>query len=421
VTKTNSFAVDNVIFDTIQSENAKIQQFQSTATPQVATRLAEIHAAYPGMSGGVKLAMAKSGMSNETIDKIYPQASSVALVKATEPPKQKSWYERNVTDKIKTTSRYTFAALNLPLDMLQGAASQAFDNNGDIDGWFINTDLGSMIANDTESGSGYFMSGKARELQAERARRYRGTIGGHAWTIGRGFASTVSSPDTMAFNLISGVLDAATALAVPTVPFAGQARKAIIAAEEVGKGGKLVSGAADILQSVGKGSTAINFTKMTAKEIEDARAGVLVGRQVDFEQANRWFGTAHSQRVIDRTAQTNDFLGVWDLWGRKIEPELASAMAKESDPNKIRLMLLDQLGTHKGLSDTGDIIGGKKVYASLARRDQWINKLEVGKKVSRAYAKMPTRNFNLMKAESPADQIKHLETIDRMLKLTDFV
>ena len=207
MTKTNSFAVDNVIFDTIQSENAKIQQFQSTATPQVATRLAEIHASYPGLSGGVKLAMAKSGMGNETIDKIYPQASSVALVKATEPPKQKSWYERNVTDKIKTTSRYTFAALNLPLDMLQGAASQAFDNNGDIDGWFINTDLGSMIANDTESGSGYFMSGKARELQAERARRYRGTIGGHAWTIGRGFASTVSSPDTMAFNLISGVLD----------------------------------------------------------------------------------------------------------------------------------------------------------------------------------------------------------------------
>ena len=418
MTKTNSFAVDNVIFDTLQAENTKVEQFKSQATPQIAARIGEIHKVYPGLGLGVKLAMAKSGMSNETIDKIYPHGTSAALVNSTQPKKEKSWFERNVMDKAKTGTRYGFAALNLPLDFVQGGLAQAFDNNGDIDGWFISTDLGSMIANDTESGSGFFMGGKARELQAERARRYRGTIGGHAWTIGRGLASTVFTPDTMAFNLMSGAFDAATALAVPAVPFAGQARKAILAAEEVGKGGKLVSGAADVLQSVGKGSTTIGFTKMTAKEIDDARAGVLVGRQVDFEQANRWFGTVSSQRVIDRTSETNDFLGVWDLWGRKIEPELAMSMAKESDPNKIRLMLLDQLGTHKGLVDTGDITGGKKIYASLARRDQWLNTIPLGDKISRAYAKMPTRNFNLMKAESPADQIKHLDTIDRMLKLS---
>jgi hypothetical protein len=89
VTKTNSLAVENIIFDTLQSENVKVNQFQATATPQIATRLGEIHAAYPGLTVGVKLAMAKSGMSNQTIDKIYPQASSVTLVKATEPPKQK--------------------------------------------------------------------------------------------------------------------------------------------------------------------------------------------------------------------------------------------------------------------------------------------------------------------------------------------
>lgn len=418
MTKTNSLAVENIIFDTLQSENVKVNQFQATATPQIATRLGEIHAAYPGLTVGVKLAMAKSGMSNQTIDKIYPQASSVSLVQATEAPKQKTWYQRNVMDKVKTGSRYGFAALNLPLDIIQGTAAQAFDNNSSIDGWFASTDIGSLIKNDTEAGSGFFLGGKARELQAQRAREYRGTIGGHAWTIGRGLASTVFQPDTMGFNLMSGILDAATALAVPAVPGASQVKGAILAAEEAGKGGALISGAARALETVGKGSTVINATKMTAKEIDDARKGILVGSQVDFEKANRWFGTAHAQRVIDRTAESNDFSTVWNLFGKKIEPQLALDLSKESDPNKIRLILLDQLGTHKGLVDTGDIKGGKKVYMSLANRDKYLNQYALGRKVSRAYAYVPNRSFNLLKAESPADQIKHLDTIDRMLKLS---
>jgi hypothetical protein len=418
VTKTNSFAVDKVIFDTLQSENAKVEQFKSTATPQTATRLGEIHGAYPGLTLGVKLAMAKSGMSNDIINKIYPHATGVSLVSATEPPKQKTWYQRNVMDKVKTGSRYGFAALNLPLDVIQGTAAQAFDNNSSIDGWFASTDLGSLIKNDTEAGTGYFLGGKARQLQAQRAREYRGTIGGHAWTIGRGLASTVFTPDTLGFNLMSGVFDAATALAVPTIPGAKQVKGAIVAAEEAGKGGRVVAGTARALESVGKGSTVINATKMTAKEIDDARKGILVGSQVDFEKANRWFGTAHAQRVIERTAETNDFSSVWSLFGKKIEPQLALNLAKESDPNKIRLMLLDQLGTHKGLVDTGDIKGGKKVYMSLANRDKYLNQHALGRKVSRAYAYVPNRSFNLFKAESPADQIKHLDTIDRMLKLS---
>lgn len=418
MTKTNSLATDSVIQDTLKAEEAKAQSLQASANPQTASRLGEINKSYPGLSLGVKLAMAKSGMSDETINKIYPHGINASLQASAKPKKEKSWFERNVMDKAKTGSRYTFAALNLPLDVTQGAFAQLFDNNKDIDGWFASTDLGSLIKNDTEAGTGFFMGGKARELQAQRAREYRGTIGGHAWTIGRGLASTVFAPDTMAFNLMSGAFDAATAIAIPTIPGAKPLKQAILTAEEAGKGGKLISGAAAAYETIGRGSSVIGATKMTAAEIDDARKGVLVGNQVDFEKANRWFGTAHSQRVIDRTAETNDFAGVSDLWGGKIEPSLALAMAKESDPNKIRLMLLDQLGTHKGLVDTGDITGGKKIYASLARRDQFINSFELGKKVSRAYAYMPQRSFNLMKAESPADQIKHLDTVKRMMKLS---
>lgn len=418
MTKTNSLATDNVIQATLKAENSKIDQYKTTATPELSARLGEINRSYPGLSVGVKLAMAKSGMSNDIISKIYPHGVNATLQTSTQPKKEKSWFERNVMDKAKTTSRYTFAALNLPLDVTQGAFAQLFDNNEDIDGWFASTDLGSLIKNDTEAGSGFFMGGKARELQAQRAREYRGTIGGHAWTVGRGLANTIFAPDTMAFNLMSGAFDAATAVAIPTIPGAKPLKQAIFAAEEAGKGGKLVTAATTAYETIGRGSNVINPTKMSQELIDDARKGVLVGNQVDFEKANRWFGTAHSQRVIDRTAETNDFAGVFDLWGGKIEPSLAMDMAKESDPNKIRLMLLDQLGTHKGLVDTGDITGGKKVYASLARRDKFISELPLGKQVSRAYSYMPNRSFNLLKAESPADQIKHLDTIKRMMKLS---
>ena len=58
MTKTNSFAVDNVIFDTLQAENTKVEQFKSQATPQIAARIGELHKVYPGLGLGVKLAMA---------------------------------------------------------------------------------------------------------------------------------------------------------------------------------------------------------------------------------------------------------------------------------------------------------------------------------------------------------------------------
>ena len=407
------------IYNTLAKESSKRDSYVATATPQLAQRVGQIHSTYPGLAAGVKLSMAKAGFTDEQIARIYPAASTAVVQETVKEPKKKSWFERNVMDKAKTASRYGFAGLNLPLDFVQGGLAQAFDNNKDVEGWFISTDLGSLIANDEQAGSGWFMGDKARELQAERARRYRGTVGGHAWTIGRGMASTVFEPDSMAFNIMSGALDAATAVYIPTVPGAGQARKAILAAEEAGKGGVAVKGAANVIEAVGRGSTEIKASKITAQEIDDARKGILVGNQVDYESANKWFGSGQAQRVIDRTATTTDFAGVWDLWGRKIDPELALSMAKESDPDKIRLLLVDKLGQAQGLASTKDFRGGNKVYLSLGRRDKFIQSMPLGEKVSKAYSKMPKRSVNLFQAETTADRINNIETLDRMLKLTE--
>jgi hypothetical protein len=58
----------------------------------------------------------------------------------------------------------------LPLQTLQGAAAQVFSDNPDgIDGWFISTDLGSLIKNDEQAGDGFFLGGEAKQFQTKRA------------------------------------------------------------------------------------------------------------------------------------------------------------------------------------------------------------------------------------------------------------
>jgi hypothetical protein len=406
-----------IITETLSVERNKRKQIEATSTPQLATRVGQIQKNYPGLPGGVKLAMAKAGFSDEQIEKIYPQATVATTKQVMQPKPKKSWFERNIEDKLKTASRYTFAALNYPLDITQTAFAQITDSDDGVAGWNISTDLGSLIANDTEAGNGWFMGGKARELQAERARRVRGTVGGHAWTIGRGLASVVSKPDTMAFNIMSGALDAAVAVAIPVAPGAKGIKKTAEVLEQAGRGGIVAKGIVEGTERIGRASTTINRSKVGIDEIEAARYNILVGNQIDFKAANRWFGTSSARRLIERTAETNNFADVWDLWGRKITPELANNLAKESDPNLIKLMLVDKLGQAEGLVSTKNLRGGNKTYVSLARRDKWINKIPLGDKVSRAYANMPQHNFNLMQAESPRDQVRHLDTIDRMMKL----
>jgi len=407
------------IYNTLAKESSKRDLYVATATPQLAQRVGQIHSSYPGLAAGVKLSMAKAGFTDDQIARIYPAASTAVIEQSVKEPKKESWFQRNVTNKAKTASRYGFAAANFPLDFVQGGLAQITDVDDSVSGWFISTDLGSLIANDEQAGSGWFMGDKAKELQAERARRYRGTVGGHAWTIGRGLSSVVFQPDTQAFNIMSGALDAAAALAVPIVPGGKAVKTAILTASEAGKGGAAVRGAASALEAVGRGSTEIKASKIDASEVDDARKGIIVGGSIDYESANKWFGSGQAQRVIDRTATTTDFAGVWDLWGRKIDPELALAMAKESDPDKIRLLLVDKLGQAKGLASTKDFRGGNKIYMSLGRRDKFMQSMPLGDKVSKAYSKMPKRSVNLFQAETTADRINNLNALDSMLKLTE--
>lgn len=204
----------------IQQEKEK--QLKATANESVANRVSSIYKQAPYIPASVILTLAKGGASDAAVDAVKPMAAR-KLVADMDPqkPEKKGWMERNVWGKAKSAARWTFAGLNLLPDLVQNAAAEVFNpNNPDgMDGFFKSTQLGTMMSNSKQSGSGWFLGGEAAELQAERARRTRGTINNHAWTIGRGAASLAFTPGSKAYNILSGFVDGGVAIvADPTGP-----------------------------------------------------------------------------------------------------------------------------------------------------------------------------------------------------------
>lgn len=194
---------------------------QAPPDPYVAQSLSRIQQEAGWLSPDTKLALAKSGASQEAIDKAA-ELGGRRLVDRNDPlssDDNRSFWQRNIYSKLKAASRWTMAALDFIPETAQGAVAGLFDDNDDIDGWFISTKLGTMFEDSDKAGEGFFLSGEANELQAERARRYRGTVNGSAWTLGRAAANRIFLPNSKPYNIMSGVIDAAVLIRLdPTAP-----------------------------------------------------------------------------------------------------------------------------------------------------------------------------------------------------------
>jgi len=90
----------------------------------------------------------------------------------------------------------------------------AGSSNYDLLGLWESTSLAVMLENWQDTGSGYFMNQTLREEQAKRARAFRGTIYGNAFTIGRGLTS-FAGEGSLAYKYGSGIIDAAVLLSIP--------------------------------------------------------------------------------------------------------------------------------------------------------------------------------------------------------------
>ena len=264
---------------------------KQSATPDVASRAAQIYKDAPYIPASVILSMAKAGTSPEAVaaaKKAAAQQTAAQLNPA--KPKKKGWFQEVIHDNVKAASRWSFAGLSLIPDLVQNVASQAFSPNDQagFDGWFKSTQLGTLMSNTQEAGEGYFLSEKALETQAERARRVRGTINGSAWTVGRGSAELVFTPGSKPYSILSGFVDAAVQIGTDPTLAAGKVVKTarlakatlpgISAVDEIESAAKLAKGAAGLGSA---DSAAFEASKFGQWVLSDKRAERLVARVVE--------------------------------------------------------------------------------------------------------------------------------------------
>lgn len=331
----------------LEKNKQSIEQLKATVNKDVADRVSKIYRDNPYIPASVVLAMAKNGMSDEAIQAVQKSAA-LTTAKQLNPnkPKKQSWFERNVYGNFKAATRWGFAALQLAPDLVQNVAAEAFSPNDPegMDGWFKSTNLGSLMANSDQAGTGFFVGGEVAKSQAERAREFRGTINGHAWTVGRGAASLVFTPGSVPYSVLSGFADAAVQFVDPTIV-----------------GGKVAAG-------VRAGRAAVPVLA-GAEAIAGARKLSLVGEtgleaaeSIAFNASKfgQWVTTNKAAlRLTDNivsVAKSTDsrpakIQKVLELFDYSVSPDVAAAFADADDVVKVRGILGDASARLSGSPD----------------------------------------------------------------------
>ena len=125
----------------------------------------------------------------------------------------------DVLDQAKPVTRWGVAALDIVPETIQNLGSMVLgQSNYDTGGLWSSTSLATLLDNRNAGGTageGFFMSDRLRQEQARRARVFRGTINGSAFTVGRGTASTLFREGSTAYNYASGIIDAMILITSP--------------------------------------------------------------------------------------------------------------------------------------------------------------------------------------------------------------
>jgi len=365
--------------------------------------LADLYKKMPWVAQKVLLDASKNPNLSPQAQEVIATSGAQQYIKQNDPnnpEKKKGWWDRNVYDKVKSISRWTFAGLQFTSDVTENMLSQvASGNNPDgIDGWFKSTQLGTLIAGD-DAGEGFFFGGKAADEQARRAREFRGTINGHAWTVGRGAADLVFTPGSKAYSLLSGFIDASFDIVADPTLFAGQAFKAAKTGEAV----KGVWGTRKISQviadaAVERGIVQTDKIPQITKEAAEAAAkisrgeiGINSAEAISFVDSDyfRWFDKNNkARRLTERFAgyaaeATQKSVGlkdeaaeiergkaalkiIQDFRGR-IDGETAMRLAAADDPLKVKAVLAEaaaQLGR-----ETNSVLLPRQIGHPRSRRN----------------------------------------------------
>jgi hypothetical protein len=332
----------------ILKKSANAYSFENYAktylSSDVAWRAGQIYAAAPWIKADTILTLAKGGASPSAVDTVA-ELEAYQRLQEEKNKRNKSWWERNIYDKVKTASRWGQAAMQFLPELGMNFASDLMDESEggfwDTDsasGWFASTSLGTMAGNSRKSGDGWFIGGEAKTIQEERARDYRGTIAGtnSAFTLGRGLGSIFFAPGSKPYNILSGIVDGGVSIVLDPV-------------------GKLFGGAKGLTRSFQRGATSMpNISQETATLAARVATGLADAKTIAAWNAsgvNRWLQQSrYAERLANFLAETKSPSKIMAAFKDKIPPEVALALSKMDDPDQVRAAIA-ALGSPLGLVD----------------------------------------------------------------------
>lgn len=161
------------------------------------------------------------------------------------------------------------------------------------------------------SGTGFFPSGQAAQQAGEVQKEVRGTVGGHAATLGRVLAASIVEPGTQPYNIMSGLVDAADAW-------------------KLDPANVLLTKLGDVREARGVFDT----------------YGLVGGHRnwLHGPTATQWLDSKAGGRLQQAVANTDSFRELWLGTGKKLPVQLVADLVDAKSPQAVRDLLLPVLG-----------------------------------------------------------------------------
>jgi hypothetical protein len=347
-----------------------------------------------------QVALAKGNATTQAIDAVATMTAKQMIDMQGSQEEDGNWFAENVYNPVKATARWGFAGLNFVPEFVQGGLAQ-WGKPGDTmfqDGWFAQTSIGSMLkasqgqaidprtGQPVDNGEGWFTSEGVLSYQGKKAREYRGTINGSAWTVGRAAANLVFKPKSIPYNVLSGFLDAAVLVKLdPT----GPVTKGIKAAT---KGGVTIKGV-DVVQS-SKVPLLSQAELAPLRAALEADSGLVKGLGDVSLDGTKWDSFTRTNKrmktLIDRVAsEPSARVIAEDIFDHKLPNEIVGALTDARDPEDVRKILAAGWGIGKGaLPDDIRLIQGNRLTSKIGELVVQRMPLVDGVRKSRYFTKM---------------------------------
>lgn len=376
----------------LDEASVRMTRYASFANPQVADYVGQLGELSVDGDPGAALAIANAATAGDIGWDQARQAylSSAELVVTDEERYvdqggEKSWFQNLKSapfNAAKLASRWTMAGLNfLPQTVSSGLArlygSPALEGErgieeagyyqrpetGWLNGWFASTDLGAMFSGE-DDGEGFFIGEAAQQYQEQKVLSYRGGFldedgKAFAFTPGRLVGGIFWQPGQGQFNLVSGMVDATMAFAVPAIPLKTAGVAAGVA--RAGQYGETAQRVANSLPEVGEVSQLRRY------------AGLTEGRTpfIRQEKVAQFLDSRVGRALIEKIASVNTIDDMIDLFPKAMDKQIFSDLLNADNADDVKNLLTRYLQAVPG----GDVnVGIQSVneLPKLGLRDVWM-------------------------------------------------